>query len=126
MFVKGFFLGDGTSRVYKYNSGVKYCWTLNNLDFSFIEKLKRYADEVWNENFNIYDIRESSHVYRTSLRKKKMALEFEAFYTEEKEKRIPPYILNETLESRKWFLIGFYAADGYRKKNKHKYLSNSL
>ena len=39
MFVKGFFLGDGTSGVYKYNSGLKNCWTLNNLDFRIIEKL---------------------------------------------------------------------------------------
>ena len=75
MFVKGFFLGDGMSGVYNYSSGLKNCWTLNNLDFGIIEKLKRYADEVWNENFKIYDIRESSHVYRIASGKK-MALEF--------------------------------------------------
>ena len=116
MFVKGFFLGDGSSGVYNCSSGVKYCWTLNNLDFRIIEKLKRYADEVWNENFQIYDIRESSHVYKIASGKKMMALEFEDFYTKDKEKRIPSYILNETLENRKWFLIGFYAADGNKKR----------
>ena len=44
-----------------------------------------------------------------------MASEYEEFYTKEKEKRIPSYILNETLENRKWFLTGFYSADGNRK-----------
>ena len=115
MFLKGFFLGDGTSGVYNYSSGLKNCWTLNKLDFSIIEKIKQYADEVWNENLKIYDSRESSHVYRIASGKKKMALEFEDFYTKEKEKRIPSYILNETLENRKWFLIGFYTADGNSK-----------
>ena len=51
MFVKGFFLGDGTSGIYNYNSGVKYCWTLNNLGFELIEKLQQFCKEVWNENF---------------------------------------------------------------------------
>ena len=75
---------------------------MNILYFRIIEKLKRYADEVWNENFKIYVIRESSHVYRSPSGRKKMALEFEEFYTKEKEKRIPYYILNETLDNRKF------------------------
>ena len=100
-----------------------YCWTLNNLYFGKIEKRKRYAVEVWREYFKIYDSSESSHVYRISSGKK-MALEFDECYTNEKEKRIPHYILNQTLENGKWFLIGFYAADGYR-KIKYKYLSIS-
>ena len=80
MFVKGFFLGDGSSGIYRYKSGVKYCWHLNNLDFNIIEKLNRYCNEVWRDvNFKIYDIRESSHIYRISSGKKKMALEFDGF-----------------------------------------------
>ena len=51
-----------------------------------------------------------------------MALEFEEFYTEEREKRTPDYILNESIENRKWILKGFYAADGH-KKNKQKNIS---
>ena len=70
MYVKGFFLGDGTSGIYTYNNKKKYCWTLNNSDFNIIEKLKRYSDEIWNENLKIYDIRESSHVYRIASGKK--------------------------------------------------------
>ena len=122
MFVKGFFFGDGSSGIYNYNNKKKYCWTLNNSDFKIIEKLKRYSDEIWNEKFKIYDIRESSHIYRIASGKKKFALEFDEFYTVEKEKRIPDYILNESIENRKWFLIGFYAADGHR-LNKQKNIS---
>ena len=122
MFVKGFFLGDGTSGIYTYINKKKYCWTLITSDFKIIEKLKRYSDEIWNENFKIYDIRESSHIYRIASGKKKFALEFDEFQTSEKEIRIPDYILNESVENRKWFLIGFYTADGY-KLNKQKNIS---
>ena len=51
-----------------------------------------------------------------------MAIDFNKFYTSDKEKRIPEYILNESIENKKWFLIGFYAADGNR-KNKQKNIS---
>ena len=76
--------------------------------------------EIWDDiDFKIYDIRESSNIYRISSSKKKLALEFDKFYTKDKEKRIPYNILNETIENRKWFLIGLYAADG-NCKNKQK------
>ena len=135
MFVKGFFLGDGSSGIYNYKSGIKYCWHLNNSDFNLIEKQQRFCKEIWDDiNFKIYDIRESSHIYRISSNKKKIALEFDKFYTKDKEKRIPCEIFNETVENRKWFLIGFYAADGNRKKKqknisfsqKHKVTMSSL
>ena len=125
MFVKGFFLGDGSSGIYNYKSGKKYCWHLNNLDFNLIEKLQRFCTEIWNDiDFKIYDIRESSNIYRISFSTKRLALEFDKFYTKDKEKRIPYNILNETLENKKWFLIGFYSADGNR-KNKQKNISFS-
>ena len=120
MFVEDFFLGDGSSGIYKYKSGIKYCWHLNNSDFSLIERLRGFCKEIWDDiDFKIYDIRESSNIYRISSNKKKLALEFDKFYTEDKEKRIPCNILNETIENKKWFLIGFYSADGNR-KNKQK------
>ena len=123
MFVMGFCLGDGTSGIYKFQSGIKYCWKLNN--FRIIEKLQRYCKENWSGiNFKILDIRESSHVYRIASGKKILALEFEEFHTESKKKRVPDYTLNETLEKRKWFFIGFYAAYGNR-INKQKNISFS-
>ena len=125
MFVKSFSLGDGSSGIYNYKSGKKYCWHLNNLDFNLIEKLQRYCKEIWDAIiFKIYDIRESSNIYRISSSTKKLALEFDKFYTKDKEERIPCNILNETIENRKWFLIGFYSADGNR-KNKQKNISFS-
>ena len=125
MFLKGFFLGDVSSGIYNYKSGKKYCWHLNNLDFNLIEKLQRFCEDIWDDiNFKIYDIRESSNIYRISSNKKKLAIEFDKFYTEDKAKRIPCDILNETVENRKWFSIGFYAADGNR-RNKQKNTSFS-
>ena len=57
MFVKGFFLGDGSSGIYKYKFRKKYCWHLNNLDFNLIEKLQKFCEEIWDDkDFKIYDI----------------------------------------------------------------------
>ena len=72
MFVNGFFLGDGSSGIYKYTSGIKYCWHLNNLDFNLIEKLQRFCKDVWKDiNFEIYDIRESSNIFIESHLKRR-------------------------------------------------------
>ena len=99
---------------------------MNNLDFNLIEILQRFCKDVWNDmNFEIYDIRESSNIYRISSNKKKLAIEFNKFYTKDKEKRIPCDILNETVENKKWFLIGFYSADGNRKKKEYFFLSKT-
>ena len=79
MFVKGFFLGDGSSGIYRYNT-IKYCWHLNNLDFNLIQKLQRFCKDFWNNiNFKIYDVRETSQIYRISVGRKYLALEFENF-----------------------------------------------
>ena len=100
MFVKGFFLGDGSSGIYTFKSGKKYCWHLNNLDFNLIEKLQRYCKDIWDDiDFKIYDITASSNIYTISSNKKKLALEFDKFYTKDKKKRIPCNILNETIEN---------------------------
>ena len=72
----------------------------------------------------MYDFRETSTIYRITSSTKILALQFESFYTKDKEKRTPCNILNETIENRKWFLIGFYAADGNR-RNKQKITSFS-
>ena len=116
-------MGDGSSGIYKYKSRIKNCWHLNNSDFNLIEKLQRFCKDIWDDvNFKIYDFRERSNIYRISSQKKKLALEFDKFYTKDKEKRIPCNILNETVENKKWLLIGFYSADG-NQKNKQKNIS---
>ena len=54
-----------TSGLYKYRSGRKYCWQLNNSDFKLIEKLQGYCKEIWKDtNFKKYDFRGSSQVYK--------------------------------------------------------------
>ena len=71
MFIKGFFLGDGSSRIYRYKSGIKYCWLLKNSDFNLIEKLQSFCKDIWNNiSFKSYDIRETSRIYRISSSKK--------------------------------------------------------
>ena len=71
MFVKGFFLGDGSSGIHKYKCGVKFCWNLNNLDFNLIEKQQRFCKDIWDDiDFKIYDNRESSNIYRISSNRK--------------------------------------------------------
>ena len=63
-FVKGFFLGDDSSGNYNYKSGKNYCWHLNILDFSFIQKVQRFCKDIWNEtNFELHDIRDTSNIY---------------------------------------------------------------
>ena len=41
------------------------------------------------------------------LYRKNIPLDFAKFCTKDKEKRIPNAYLNESLEKRKWFFIGF-------------------
>ena len=82
MFIKGFFLGGGSSGLYKCTSGRKYCWHLNKLDFDLIEKLQRFCKKIWVDiDLKIYDIRENSNIYRISSNKKKLASKFENFHT---------------------------------------------
>ena len=90
MFVKLFFLGDESSRICIYNSKVKVCWHSNNQDFNLIQKLRRFHKEIWiGIDFKRYDVRKSSYVFRLSVSRKNVALQFAKFYTKDKEKRIP-------------------------------------
>ena len=96
MFVEGFVLGNGTSRIYSYKSGMKYCWHLNILDFNLFEKSQRFCKEVWNEKtFKIFDVRESRFVYRISSGLKNLALEFDKLFTE-KRKDNPLWYIERT------------------------------
>ena len=84
MFVKGFFLGDGSSGIYRYDK-IKYCWHINNSDLNLIQKLQRFCKEIWKGiDFKIYDVRKTSQVNRISVGRKNLALEFDKFYTKDK------------------------------------------
>ena len=99
MFAKGFFLGDGSFGNCRYNR-IKYCWHLNILGFNLIQKIQRFCKDIWNDiNFEIYDVRETSQVYRISVGTKNI------FILKIKKKRIPNEILNDSLENTKCFFL---------------------
>ena len=52
-----------------------------------------------------------------------MSIDLVEFYTGEEKKRIPNITLKETMENKKWFLIGINAADENKKTNKMKFPS---
>ena len=68
--------------------------------------------------------RKGSYISKYFIRSEKISIEFDEVYANEKEKRIPEEKLNESIDIKKWFLIGFYAADGNR-KDKQKNVSFS-
>ena len=90
MFLKLFFLGDESSGICNYNSKVIDCWHLNDQDFNLIQKLRKFHKEIWiGIDFKRYEVRKSSYVFKLSVSKKNIALQFAKFYTKDKEKRIP-------------------------------------
>ena len=113
-FIEGFFLGDGSSGFYNYTSGIKYTWYLCNQDLEILNKLMKYCKEVYRQDFKIIDVMKSSQVYRIIPigNIKSLALEYENFYTNRKEKYIPSYVMNNNYTYRKFFFYGFYHADG--------------
>ncbi len=79
------------------------------------------------------DVMKSSQVYRIHVNNPKdFAIKFNnEFYvnaivksnTSTKEKKIPDYVLNAYYNFRKWYFIGFYAADGTKSYTKQKTIS---
>ena len=76
-FVKGFFLGDGSSEIFNYNSKIKHNWHLNKKDFDLIQKLQRFCKEIWKGiDFKIYDVGKSIFVYRLSVCRNKHSFRY--------------------------------------------------
>ncbi|MBV2113503.1 MAG: hypothetical protein KUF82_21330, partial [Candidatus Thiodiazotropha sp. (ex Ctena orbiculata)] len=116
-FIEGFFLADGTSGIYQYKWGIKYSWNLNNQDLNLLNKCLEYCKELYPTDFKIIDCMNSSKVYRIIPKgnHKLMAIKFEKFYTDKKEKYIPYKILNNDYNYKLFFFRGFYQGDGYKK-----------
>ena len=88
MFVRSFFIGDGSFGIFKYKSGVYFSGHLNNLDFKLIQKLQRFCKVIWTDkNFEKYDIRETSDMYRISSSEKKLVLKFDKLSSKDKKKK---------------------------------------
>ena len=97
MSVKWFFLGNGSSGIYDCKSRLKYCWHFkNDLDFTLIEKVNHYCQEIWIDvKFKIWDIRKSTLAYRIWSGTKRKSIEPDECYTNEKEKRVLDDILTQ-------------------------------
>ena len=64
-FIKGFFMGDGSSGIYNYVKNTQYSWNLSNQDYELLERLKKYCKEVYpHVNFKINDTLKSSTQFR--------------------------------------------------------------
>jgi hypothetical protein len=133
-FLKGFFMGDGTSGIYHYIKGTKCSWSLSNQDLNLLKRFQKYCNEVYpHVNFKIYDTMKSSSVYKLNAGCKFMAEKYEEFYcpaivksnVSTKEKQVPYYLFDSPYNLRIWFFLGFYAADGAKKYSRQKQISFS-
>ena len=118
-YIYGFFLGDGSCGKYGSGSSLKYTWALNNKDMELNEKLKEMLEAIYQCDFKILDTLESSGVYKivpSCGDIKSFVKEYRPiFYDQDKNKIIPPVILNGTFEEKESFMEGYFAADGCRK-----------
>ncbi len=127
----GYFLGDGSAiygprkQYYKsrktgethVNKGVRGEWKISSSNLENLEKLKTILEKYWSEwniKPSIKDHRKSSSVYNLVVYKTDFSQRFcEDFYTSYREKKIPAFILNSSLEHKRAFMDGVCASDGY-------------
>ena len=111
----GFWLAEGSTGYYKYKSGVKYCWALHQKE---IQPLKK-AQEIllkYGLNTKILNTLKSSNCNRLVPDSKNIKVFYELFkewcLTKLNDKKIPSFILNSNLQSKKMFLEGYLDGDG--------------
>ena len=124
----GFFIADGssvyTNRKQKYFSKRKNCyvehmgkrseWTLNNTNYSKLEKAKVILDGMFNLDVPIKNYLKSSNVYKLKTHYRKVSEWFSInCYDNFRNKTIPIKILNGTLEVKKAFMDGLSTGDGW-------------
>ena len=107
----GFFLADGSADTYTTNTGLKSTWAINKADIALLE----LAQQRLPFETKILDTLASSGVYKLvpvgDIRSQATKYR-DLFYNYAREKRVPSFILNATLDVCKAFLDGFYAGDG--------------
>jgi DNA polymerase elongation subunit (family B) len=107
----GFFLADGSADTYTTNTGLKSTWAINKADIALLE----LAQQRLPFETKILDTLASSGVYKLvpvgDIRSQATKYR-DLFYNHAREKRVPSFILNATLDVCKAFLDGFYAGDG--------------
>lgn len=121
-FVYGMFYGDGDCDIYNTKYGINYTWAINNKDTNLLNKCIECLKHspIKNTSFKILDILKSSS-YKIVPKGfiKETVLLFRKFYNKDNNKVIPEEILNDTDENIKYFLVGYYASDGYKCFNTH-------
>lgn len=128
----GMFLGDGSALSSKrnkryfskrrneyivYNHEGRNDWKISNQNIEFLEKSKNILKEYFNIDGLIKDHTKSSNVYNLVAYGKDFVKFFaNNFYTKDREKKIPSFILNcNDLNVLKSFIEGFIDAEGYPK-----------
>jgi len=110
-YVWGLFLGNGSCELYKYKSGNKYYWELNNSNLERLILHKNLLENIEPIKFQILDTLQSNGVYKLvpfgSI--KYMVNKYRTlFYDVNKYKLVPTNILNASFETRKAFFNGYY------------------
>jgi len=140
-YVMGFFWADGSTGTYKCKYTIKsgeiryrkrHIWGLSNTNLNFLNKSKKIIEKYYDYEFKIYECNSSNanfisrkqlyNLHALGGNKIKPLVEKyrNLFYDKNKNKKIPPEILNASYEVRKNFFEGFYAGDGSKSERNGK------
>ncbi len=142
VFIWGFFFAEGTTGAYRVSlddstqqtaggdkriMDTKHSWCLYNQDIVLLKRMKALCEMCYpNYNFVIYDYMKTRAIYHMRVTTKlhngvKLGsiVDFvneyrKLFYDERGRKVIPDIILNNPLNIRQAFFMGYYAGDGNR------------
>ena len=121
-FIYGMFVGDGCCGIF--GPKQRPVWKISNSDLNLLVKCKSLLEEIYKNDFVIYDTMKSSGVYTLSPRNgdvknatRILVGKYRCMCYIDKSKTIPHEILNGTLENMESFLEGLVASDGNRKEH---------
>jgi hypothetical protein len=127
-FLYGFFLGDGSSmnskRKVNYTSkktgevkmylSKRSDWKISNTNTLHLDKLKTILKNNFGLDGLIKNHLKSSGVYNLVVHNSVFSSAFsDIFYTSYREKKVPKTILNADIKTKKAFIEGVFASDGY-------------
>jgi len=131
--VLGLFVAEGSCGIYDYDDHTKYSWAINGADRDILEKAGKimtdefsYGGKIMTEEssyeYNIMDVRESSNVYKLSVRGdvKLITKVFRDMCYSGDQKTVPNKILNSNESIIRSFLDGYFVGDGYESDRYNK------
>ena len=111
----GFWLAEGTTGRYVYKDSIKYSWALNQKENKLLEKSKQILLK-YGLNTIILDTLKSSNCNKLVPANHNTKVFYELFkewcLTKSGDKKVPTFILNANLESKKAFIDGYLEGDG--------------